>query len=119
MAVEKTIVYRLEGADGQGVYHGCHAGMAGLDTFANTRQPAPWQDGLDCSTEPKSHRFGFQSPEQLKHWFNAYERRDLSDVGVVVKVFEVSKGRVKLGRSQLTFNKRKAKLIGIKSLQEI
>ena len=117
MAVEKTIVYRLEGKNNTGVYNGAHVSKAGIPSTANSRQPMAWDDGLnyDLST----HRFGFMDIKQLKSWFNAYERRELTDVGVKVKIFEVSKKSVRYGGHQLTFNKKRAKLIGIKSLQEI
>lgn len=117
MAVEKTIVYRLEGKNNTGVYNGSHVSRAGLRSTANEYQPMAWDDGLnyDLST----HRFGFRDIKQLKSWFNAHERRVLTDVGVKVKIFEVSKKSVRYGGHQLTFNKKRAKLIGIKSLQEI
>lgn len=117
MAVEKTIVYRLEGKNNTGVYNGAHVSKAGIPSTANSRQPMAWDDGLnyDLST----HRFGFMDIKQLKSWFNAHERRVLTDVGVKVKIFEVSKKSVRYGGHQLTFNKKRAKLIGIKSLQEI
>lgn len=117
MAVEKTIVYRLEGKNNTGVYNGCHVSKAGLRSIANERQPMAWNDGL--SYDLATHRFGFKDPKQIKAWFNAYERRDLSNVGVLVKIFEVSKKSVRYGGHQLTFNKKRAKLIGIKTLQEI
>lgn len=117
MAVEKTIVYRLEGKNNTGVYSGYHVSKAGLRSTANEYQPMAWDDGLD--DDLSTHRFGFKDVQQLKSWFNAYERRDLADVGVKVKIFEVSKNSVRYGGRQLTFNKKRAKLIGIKSLQEI
>lgn len=117
MAVEKTIVYRLEGKNNTGVYNGSHVSRAGLRSTANMRQPMAWNDSLNYGGT--THRFGFKDVQQLKSWFNAHERRELADVGVKVKIFEVSKNSVRYGGHQLTFNKKRAKLIGIKSLQEI
>ena len=118
MAKETTLVYRLEGKNGQGVYVGGHARKAGVRGSAQSHQPMAWMDGLDRDYD--THKFGFKSIAQLKAWFDdPYDRRDLADVGVQVKIFEVSKGRVCYGGRQLTFNKSKAKLIGTKSLREI
>lgn len=111
-------VYRVVGPDNRGIYMGNGADLAGIDSRPSPMSPMPRDDGLD-DMPVVTHRFGFSCPLQLRNWFSAEQRQLLHEAGAKVKVFQVSKGRVKFGGKQLTFNANKAKLLTTKQLTEV
>lgn len=58
--------------------------------------------------------FGFESLEQLKEWFDKQTRKALSEVGYVIKTYEMDK--CMKGQSQIAFNKFAAKPLTTLSL---
>lgn len=56
------------------------------------------------------HRFGFLNKEQALRWFNQHERQAIAERGFVARVYDVPDAIV--GRSQVVFDLRVAKLVG-------
>lgn len=104
-------VYRIEHeTENYGPYNGkvdCNMWQSVNHTAANGR-PNPFMDNLNLEAYDYC---GFKTITQLKRWFTKKERSNLKRLGFVVKVFDISEDKVKLGDKQLLFRRSHAKLV--------
>lgn len=105
-------VYRIEHeTENYGPYNGkidCNMWQSVNHTAANGR-PNPYADNW-IILEVTDY-CGFKTLTQLKRWFTKKERSNLKKLGFVVKVFDISEDKVKLGDKQVVFKRDDAKLI--------
>jgi hypothetical protein len=105
-ARKPILIYRVEDADGQGIYCCCHVALH--DCQDDTHHPAPWKDGI---RKIDGKHFAFASLDQLKAWFSPEVRLRFASGDVYVSVYEIFKSHCKFGYRQLCFDKSKAKLV--------
>lgn len=121
-----TTVYRLQTADGQGVFaHG-----VGLYALVAPENGSPQNDpkierfvrcfGISLPQDyQKSWFFGCQDLEQIKNWLAASDTSSLHNRGIEIGVYEISEQWCVHGSQQSVFQKDKARLIHSMSLNEI
>ena len=114
------LVYRVEDSNGVGPYRN----WMSIGVFLKykhakltERTPTPTEDGMSvfddayCSGSTNDYRFGFDSIEALKNWFDDEDRVKLSDDCFMCSVFEIDDDRVIMGAKQLAFDLLKAEKI--------
>lgn len=102
------LVYRVE-RRGKGPYKNGACERIGLNGVNTDRQPTPDSDGI--SFRYGRHKCGFESLEQLNAWFDAREKAKLHKHGYYVSVLKCPDSRVLLGRKQIMFVRRAAKIL--------
>ena len=114
------LVYRVEDSNGTGPYRNWMSIGVYLKykhAKLTERTPTPPEDGMSvfddayCSGSTNDYRFGFDSIEALKNWFDEEDRVKLSDDCFVCSVFEIDDDQVMMGGKQLAFNLIKAEKI--------
>lgn len=110
-------IIRVTDKRGRGVYNSYTMSKVGLSGSARSNRPMPFEDGLHGHGADEHHRFGFKDAYAMRAWFD-------DDIPYLaehtqVRIYEVKDSHVIHGRKQLTFDRRKAKLIGIKNITEI
>lgn len=125
-----THVYRLQTADGFGAYRNSVVRSGLIKYYAETgntdKHPLPYEDAklrpLWNEIEPDelhNYYFGFCSIEQFKNWFFKESwRKELSQIGVKMYVFEVDDEDVLVGDTQAVFLRDNATLISIHDVLE-
>lgn len=121
-------VYRVETADGLGAFE---AGLAhdhddcvrsgrvkayDMPTLREEPDHLPLHKATRGSIYglPFSHRFGFRSVTQYRRAFRSKPgRKAMGRAGGQLSVYEVPRDAVLLGASQLTFDRRRAKLVAV------
>lgn len=109
------VIYRIEHkTDGYGPYNGVVFHRWKNDrSHCEPRNPSPWDDELigehwPCLKKQHEYRFGFESIEQLKAWFDADELERMFSLGfeiVAVKSYKCQ--RIILGQKQVIFRLKK------------
>ena len=117
----KEFVFRLEDAEGTGIYRTLYAQeLYALDSAAGgTAHPHPNQDSklsdhwdmLIIMNQNKEYYFGFASMEQLRRWlFDKEVNQTLHDGGIKISIYQTDDYYI--GDTQMMFRKSSATLIG-------
>lgn len=117
------IIYRVESEDGGGPYNGPKADRALSEElfYSNIwHQPPPSVDIADWwPSSNKSWRYGFESAELLKRWFEPKFYKALDQVGFMVAIYDVPDDAVKCGKFQCAFKFKSAKRLKHVPLAEL
>lgn len=116
MAEHEILVFRVVDRNRRGMYHYYSSRPSLWDLCSNEycRQyhPIPQEDGIFGITD--DHRFGFQSPEQLKKWTKSVDvRKKMREHGGKIRVYTVPVSKTKVGKNQVAFVLKYARLINI------
>lgn len=123
-------VYRVEGSEGEGPYvvdpvSWCTTPRLFERRHRSSKAPSPDRDGALLPTETKLQgewvdlHFGFRTLKQLRSWFTPAARRNLSERGYVLSVYEASDEYVHLGNHQLVFWLEGSEKIDERDLSEV
>lgn len=81
-----------------------------VDCYGSDRHPLPYSDGI--KKFPEGHyKYGFESVQKLKAWFNKTELRKLEKAGFVCRIYKVQVKHVTRGKKQLVFSYDRAKVL--------
>ncbi len=113
------LVYRVEDEYGVGPYDG-YIYRTGLEFLRehSTQNGHPASKFIRCNYS-RDYYCGFKSITQLKKWFNQNERSALHSHGLKLSVYKVSETKYKKDKKQVVFLRSRAKLVDMKSLEEI
>ena len=111
-----TIIYRVETPEGFGPYSRIAPELG--TSYNSSIHPEPDLEGLNVDF---SMSFGFESLERLMNWFSAGE---IEDLGIyrerwLVSKYEARADTVQSSQTQSVFDKKRAKLLGCFSLDEL
>lgn len=117
------LIYRLETANGLGIYDEGLFWRSGLSTI-HDRHPDPYSDvpGWEKIAEHNwtgDWFFGFNSLWQLRRWFRKFERDALSKLGAIVCVYACEDKDVICGGKQVVFVREKATYSGALSVSSL
>jgi hypothetical protein len=108
LEVEIMYVWRIENEDGWGPYATEDAFPLGL---SGKNHPGPEDIENWRPDYFKTHRFGFNSVEQLMNWFHGRALVKLYQRGHKIVKYKVRKNAVVFGKHQVAFNYSKAEKI--------
>lgn len=112
------IVYRVE-KRGKGPYTSNAIRNLGYTPANTMKHPIPEDDGINFKPWSDEH-CGFKSIEDLQAWFDCPTMREkLHNVKFYVVVMRVADKHVKIGRKQIVFNRKRARIINKISLIEV
>lgn len=100
------IIYRIEHNDGIGPYFK-QAGQWCEQNHCNDFHPSPEMEGLPLDYD---YYCGFKNKKSLTKWFNSKELKNLKELGFKLVKYKVHPKYVHVGKYQVIFNKKKAKL---------
>lgn len=103
------LVYRVEGKNGNGPY--VFPGFLYGSPEDLDRHPLPENDGIDKGKMTEFHYFAFSNLQSLEDWFDPKARQYLRDKDFTVKVYDVPKQHVMVGKRQVVFDRDHSKLV--------
>ena len=129
-------VYRVEDSEGEGpygsdLYSWCTTPKMSERHIWSSKTPPPDQDGAllplsiwvrledDIQSRTVTSRFGFRTLKQLRSWFTPAARRNLSECGYVISVYEAPGEYVRLGNHQLVFWREGSEKVDERDLSEV
>jgi len=111
-------IYRVEMLNGSGPYHGDGSWIN--REYNAALHPLPIHDGIPCYDYLSNYRFGFESFDKFKAWFNCpIELSNLHNLGYCLSVYEIDKIQVAIGFKQVVFSLQYASLVNRIPLSEI
>jgi hypothetical protein len=116
--MENVTVYRLEAANGDGLYRG-KAGRSYWERAGgvhdDAKHPFPEDDpkiGQEwCNRVSPDYYFGFASIKQAMDWVSSDMLRGLQRCGISLTIYRVPARYAMIGQTQTAFIKKKAKKI--------
>lgn len=113
-------IYRVESAEGYGPYNtdqypwGHYSDMYDLMKAVNlgSAHPMPAGDGIEMRPDFIDDRFGFESCDQLRAWFDARTLAGIARFGYQPYAYEVPDGLIVKGGHQLVFDAAFSRRLG-------